>query len=152
MRSASSETCVKGAFVRHSADEISPRSTNQEPHFRSPLQLLEQLSREHIYQRVKPLLGAISLALPSSVSPRPPIFRGPRSRRACCTCDQTTQYWDHTNPPHPHHTLYTFRLGCIKCNNLRNTHKTELVHCNLKLSYSIKIDLWGWGGFVWSPQ
>ena len=55
--------------------------------------------------------------------------------------------WDHTNPPHPHHPLFnTFKFGLIKCNNLLNAHKTELVHCNSNLLNRFESDLWGWGG------
>ena len=61
-------------------------------------------------------------------------------------------YWDHTNPPHPHHPLFNeFKFGYIECNNLLNTHTTELVHRTLSLLNLFKSDVWGWGGFVWSP-
>ena len=36
-----------------------------------------------------------------------------------------------TPPPPP--LCNKFKFGCIKCKNLLNTHKTELVHCNLNL-------------------
>ena len=67
----------------------------------------------------------------------------------------TTAYMslDHTNPPHPHHTLFDkFKLGFIKCNNLLNTHRIELVHCDSNLLNWFKYYLWGWDGFVWSPM
>ena len=52
-----------------------------------------------------------------------------------------------TPPPPP--LFNTFKFGFIKCKNLQNTHKTELVHCDLNLLNWFKSDLWGWGGFVW---
>ena len=62
-----------------------------------------------------------------------------RCSRACQQSETSTRLapgtWDHTNPPHPHHPLFSkSKLGCIKCNNLLNTHNTELVHCNSDLS------------------
>ena len=120
--------------------------------------------------------------------------------RRRCTERRDPSYWDHTNPPHPHHPMfnksniyyyctycnsptilyhtilyytipyhtipyYTIlhyttlhypmfnksKLGFIKCDNLLNTHNTELVHCNLNSLNGLTSDLWGWGGFVWSP-
>ena len=54
-----------------------------------------------------------------------------------------------TPPPAP--PFHTFEWGFIKCRNLQNTRKTELVHCNWQLSNWFKSDLWGWGGLSWSP-
>ena len=61
--------------------------------------------------------------------------------------------WDHTNPPHPHHYPFNkFELGFIKCKDLLNTHKTELVRCNLDLLNCFKYDVWGWGGVCVVPR
>ena len=57
----------------------------------------------------------------------------------------------HTPTPTPPPLFNKFKLEFVKCNNLLNTHKTELAHCNVNLLNRFKSDLWGWGGFVWSP-
>jgi hypothetical protein len=64
-----------------------------------------------------------------------------------------TIHLDHTNPPHPRHPLFNILHFIIlfKCSNLIRTHKSELPHCNLILLHLFKSDVWGWGGFVWSP-
>ena len=54
--------------------------------------------------------------------------------------------------PTPHHAPFNkFKCGFIKCKDLLNTHRTELVHCIIDLFNWFKSDFLGWGGFVWSP-
>ena len=40
-------------------------------------------------------------------------------------------------------------VGCVKCNNLLNTHKPELIHCNANLSNIIMIS--GMGSLCAAP-
>ena len=45
--------------------------------------------------------------------------------------------------------LATNKLEFIKCKNSPNTHKAELVHCNLRCIKYIESDFWGWGLSAW---
>ena len=54
-------------------------------------------------------------------------------RRGTIAKRSNVNWGPHKPTPPPPPLFDKFKFGFIKCQNLLNTHKTELVHCNLNL-------------------